>query len=160
VDLLGEIVCDHIAGDPQEKFTLDNCPKCLGKGVIGDIQIDEHGHLKTVSGINYLKQSIKKIITESLRASGYGFNYKILINSKDPISSAVKRELTRNINYLISLQNENVLNGYNYLPTEKLNEIEKIEVIKSTDPRQLNIILYCRTVSGSQFTLNTFINEA
>lgn len=159
MDFLGEIICDHIAGDPPEKFTLNGCPKCLGKGVIGDIQFNELGHISMVSGVDYLKQSIKKIIVEQMRNSGYGFNYNILINSKDLLFNSLKRELLRTINYLINLQNENIKNGYNYLPVEKLNFVDKIDVQKTLDPRQLNITLYCRTVSGAQFSLNMTLNE-
>jgi hypothetical protein len=153
VDLLGITICDHIVGDPIEKFTLENCPKCNGKGVVGDISFDSNGKVNTVGGIELLKQKIKKILTESTRDTGYGFNYNML-SYNDKLKSGVKSEIYRCINYLINLQKEKEKEGFYYLPTEKIDSIDKVDILENPDPRKVEILIVCKSTSGKQAEIN------
>lgn len=149
MELLGEKTCDHIAGDPSVSYVLKTCPKCLGKGTYGDISFDTSGKLYTVTGINQLKQQLKKILIENTRNTGYGFNYNLVsLNTNDSQLLSINRELNRCLTYFNNLQIKNQREGFYYGNTELLDSIESIDVFRDTDPRTVNALVYCKTVSG------------
>jgi len=155
MELLGEVNCDHIAGDPPVKYTVSGCPKCLGKGVYGDIEFNLEGKVKTISGISQLKQQLKKIIIENTRETGYGFNYSaITFSSGDAQLINIKKELNRCLEYLSFLQVTARGDGFFYSNTELLDSVERIEVIRDADVRKVNATIYCKTVSGRDIIIN------
>lgn len=155
MDLLGENICDHILGNPPINHTLSNCPKCLGRGVYGDIVFNNLGKVQTISKIDQLKQQIKKILLENIRPSGYGLTYSLIFNVVNEVQLlAIKRELNRCIEYLNSVHDENIKNNFFYSNQEIINSINNIEVTRTSDPRTVNALILCTTVSGRDLTLS------
>jgi hypothetical protein len=149
MELLGEKICDHTAGDPLVSYTLQTCPKCLGKGTHGDVSFDTSGKIYTLTGINQLKQQLKKILVENTRNTGYGFNYNLIsLTINDSQLLSINRELNRCLTYFNNLQIKNQREGFYYNNTELLDSIESIDVFRDTDPRNVNALVYCKTVSG------------
>ena len=154
MDLLGEKICDHIAGDPSISYIVSTCPKCLGKGTYGDISFDNGGKTQTCSGVNQLKQQLKKIIIENTRDTGYGFNYNLVLSTGgDAQLLSITRELNRCLTYLNNNQITAQSNGFFYSNTEIINSIESIDVFRDVDPRTVNALLYCKTVSGKDINI-------
>ena len=155
MDLLGENICDHILGNPPVSYTLSTCPKCLGKGIYGDIVFNNLGKVQTISKIDQLKQQIKKILLENTRPSGYGLTYSLIFNVVNEAQLlAIKRELNRCIDYLNSVHEENIKSNFFYSNQEIINSINNIEVTKTSDPRTVNALIICTTMSGKDLTLS------
>jgi hypothetical protein len=154
MELLGEKICNHIAGDPPVSYVLQTCPKCLGKGTHGDISFDTSGKVYTLTGINQLKQQLKKILTENIRDTGYGFNYNLVLSTVDDSQLlSITRELNRCLTYFNNVQLQAQSNGFFYSNTEKIDSIESIDVFRDTDPRTVNALVYCKTVSGKDLNV-------
>lgn len=154
MELLGENVCNHIVGNPEVKYVLQNCPRCLGKGTYGDIVFDNEGHIKTITGISQLKQQLKKIIIENTRDTGYGFNYNLISFVNDVQLLAIKKELNRCIEYLSNTQVKEQREGFYYSNTELLDSIEEVNVERNVDVRSVDVTIYCKTVSGRDAIIN------
>jgi hypothetical protein len=149
MDLMGEKVCDHVAGDPPVNYVISTCPKCLGTGTYGDICFDTSGKVQTITGINQLKQQLKKILIENTRNTGYGFNYNLVLSTVENSQLlSITRELNRCLTYFSNIQISAQSNGFFYSNTEIIDSIESIDVFRYTDPRTVNALVYCKTVSG------------
>jgi len=155
MDFKGLVVCDHLVGNPTQKFTLQNCPRCLGRGVYGGIFSNNNGDISTTEGFDYLTQSIKKILVSKINNRGYGFNYNLLSNVIEPTSLLIiKREVLRCLVFLQNAQQEDKKRGVGYLPSEEIVKIGDIDVkIKTQDPRGIEVRLSVFTKNGNLFNV-------
>ncbi|MFA5395649.1 MAG: hypothetical protein WC346_06455 [Methanogenium sp.] len=151
MDFKGLIICDHVVGNPTQKFTLSKCPRCLGKGVYGGIISNNNGDISTIEGADYLSQSIKKILISKINNRGYGFNYNLLSNVIEPTSLVViKREVLRCLVFLQNAQQDDKKRGVGYLPSEEIARIGDVDVkIKAQDPRGVEVRISIFTTNGN-----------
>jgi len=157
MDITGKIKCDHYVGIPPVNYLLKDCPRCLGTGEYGGFAPLDKGDVPVVEGVAYLKQSIKKILLEKKRFSGYGFDYDLLRGIGDPESLlAIKREVKRCILYLKSAQQEDIKKGTKYASNEMIYDVRDIDVkFDLAEPRKLFITLNVIAVSGSNIDIVT-----
>lgn len=157
MDISGKIRCDHVVGLPAINYILEDCPRCLGKGEYGGFAPLDKGDVPLVTGVKYLEQSIKKILSEKKRSSGYGFDYTLLRGIGDSESLlAIKREIKRVILYLKSAQEEDKKKGTIYASNETIYDVRDINVdFDSAEPRKLFITLTVIALSGSNIDIVT-----
>lgn len=148
----GLVTCDHRVGNPVVAYSLDACPRCMGKGVYGGVNYDLQGHVDELFGVNMLTQQIKKILTENRRPSGYGFDYNLFTGVIDQGRiGAIRSEIVRTISYLKFVQQTAKAGGFTYLPTEELDSIQNLTIQNDTvDPRMLVVAVDVLSVSGTQ----------
>lgn len=151
MDLVGINTCNHVVGEPEVKYVLSTCPRCLGKGVYGDVLFDDHGKLKTYQGASQLKQQLQKLLVENKRRTGYGFDYTLLKGTIDSSRTMViQREIARLLNYFITTQQLEKGDNYYYRSTEELKESISIKVYQdSLEPRKVIALIAVRTVSNT-----------
>jgi len=157
MDLQSVVTCDHRAGDPVEVFTLTTCPKCLGKGYYADFVIGTSNVLLTTDSISYLMQAIRRLLSTKRRASGYGFDLALL--SKPSAQDEIKNEVMRCLQYLKTLQDMQIRQGFYYRTTEKIDSLTALSIIPTTDVRKVIISLNCITTSGNQVTLSLPVKQ-
>jgi len=152
-NIKGEIKCNHRVGDPLQTFKLDDCPRCLGRGWYGGVGIDSSGKLILISGVDKLRQQVKKILIEDRRPSGYGFDYSVLTDVIDAETVyRVKTEVIRCTDYLMQLQRRRKHRGFEYAPSEEIRSIKNIKVVQNPiEPRELIVTLSVISVSGATF---------
>ena len=152
MDVVSRIVCDHRAGSPLVGYTSFTCPMCLAKNVRGDFSIGSDGKIQTTGGFSALKQQMLKILTENKRASGYGFDYRLLAGVIDPGTlSAIKAEVIRCLSYLKYTQQREKYDGFTYLPSEELASLDTVAVAQdSSDPRRVYVNVTAVAVSGKK----------
>jgi len=161
MDAQFKVTCNHILGNPLQQFILLTCPRCLGKGFYNAYQFGTDGKIVTVSGVNKLIQQIQKILTETKRPSGYGFDYSVLSGVIAPNTiTAVKSEIVRCIEYLKSSQQQEKKEGFIYLPTEEISTNgQSITVLDAfvteTDPRAVTVNVSVLTVAGATAGVTT-----
>lgn len=163
MDFKGKIICNHIAGNPAQSFTLDNCPRCRGRGWHGGITFTKLGKIETVSGINQLKQHLEKILIEKTRNTGYGLNYDLFKGVIDKNTlNALKAEIYRVITYYNNSQLRNERRGFIYNPTERLVDIDVNIIQDSTNPRNIliNVTAETRSKKEISFTVPVRRNES
>ncbi len=150
MDLLAQSICSHIVGNPPVAYTLSTCPKCWGTGYYGGFSILPSGDLEQLPPADSLVQSIRKILTENIRPSGYGFNQSLLTGVLDVSRlQAVKNEVVRCLNYLKFIQNQESSRGFQYNPQERIDKISNVNVIKNLqDPRRVNVTVTVITLSS------------
>ena len=149
MDYLGKVSCDHRVGSPVVSYTLLTCPRCLGTGEYGGIEI--FSTVTTVSGYNQVEQAIKKILSEKVRDTGYGFDYSLLRSVIDTNTvPSIKKEIVRCIEYLRSSQQKEKARGVGYSPRELIYSIRSLEVNQSsTEPRSIIATLVVTTEAGN-----------
>jgi len=152
MDLLGKTSCNHIVGIPPVAYILDTCPRCLRMEEYGGVAYDTGGKVQTITGVSQIGQQIRKILTENIRSSGYGFDYSLLRGVIDsPTISVIKNEVVRCITYLYNLQQQSKKEGFNYRPDEEISSIQSVDAYQSTtEPRTVVVALIVLTVSGAQ----------
>jgi hypothetical protein len=157
MDLLGTQACDHRVGNPVVAYTLYTCPRCLGKGYYGSLGFDVHGKVLLVSKGSQIEQAIYKVLTESKRASGYGFDYSVLTGTIDASTvSAIKSEIARCLQYLITAQTAAQALGTLYDPAEQISSINSISVVQdNVEPRKVTAAITVLTVANT--TVSTVI---
>lgn len=161
MDAKFKVVCTHAVGIPVQQFLLTTCPRCLGKGFYNAYQFGIDGKMITVSGVNKLSQQIQKILTETKRPSGYGFDYSVLTGVISPNTlTAVKSEIVRCIEYLKASQQQEKREGFTYLPTEEIStDSRAIAVLEAfvdqTNPRAVYINISVLTVAGATADVTT-----
>jgi hypothetical protein len=156
MDIQNTVVCDHIVGNPPVGYKLSNCPRCGGAGNYGGPNFSLSGQIVTISGGDQLAQQIKKILSERMRDTGYGFDYNLLkgVISQSTIL-AVKNEILRCLNYLYTIQQREKSNGFYYNSNEELsngNYVVNVQQLTS-EPRELLVDVVVRSVSGAQISV-------
>jgi hypothetical protein len=161
MDILNRVTCDHIAGDPSVGYTLNNCPKCLGLGYIGECKFDSLGNLSAIYNQSSLNQQVLKILTENKRSTGYGFDYSLMKGVIDTTTTlAVYREIVRCISYLSTMQQEEKSRGVKISTNEEIKSIVSLNVMQNIiEPRKLDIVLTLRTVSNQKPEINTILSR-
>lgn len=146
--------CDHRVGDPVIAFTLENCPRCLGKGIYGGFDFTTSGKINTITGVEVLKQKIEKILVEKKRPSGYGFDYNLINTLPENAENVIRYEIYRCINYLIELQKKESFYGVTRSPAEELHSLIGADIILNpAEPRYVTIYIYVLSTAGSKITL-------
>jgi hypothetical protein len=153
-----DVKCDHRVGDPLVGFSSVQCPRCRGKNVYHAFSISPSGLVETLSGFDSLALQLKKIMSESRRPSGYGFDYRTLLNSlqTDPISS-ISNEIYRVLRYFMDLQQQSKSEGYVYLPTEELSVVNSVQVTRQSDPRAFLVVISVTTKSGQSGSVSQLL---
>lgn len=149
------VKCDHVVGVPAQMFILTTCPRCLGTGVYNAYSIGPDGKIVTVMGADKLAQQITKILVESRRPSGYGFDYGLLTGVIDQSSvTAVKSEVFRCMQFLKTSQTQEKLEGFSYIPSEEIDTVSALEAfVDSADPRRINVSVAVITKAGTTATV-------
>lgn len=71
---------------PYNKYLIDytvkkeECPRCLGSGIVGDMAFDVSGKLVTVTGTEKLKQEVIKILLSDKNINPYHLEYGSNLN--------------------------------------------------------------------------------
>lgn len=149
MDFQAEIICDHIAGNPAQKFVLSTCPRCRGKGWHGGITFSQLGRIKKVTGIDQLKQQLRKLLIERVRDTGYGTDYTILTGVRDESKEkAIKSECIRVLQYFANKQQVAEQNGVIFSPVERLVDVSDVIVTPDTaEPRRYTVAITAITRS-------------
>lgn len=155
MDLAGLNKCNHVVGDPLELYDLRECPRCKGIGYYGSVSLDSSGHINIVLAGEALRQRIRKILREKLRASGYGFNYDLLSNVVDTNTlKAIKADIIRCMEYLVTVQNQSIDDGVFFKASEILSRIQDLRVEQNkVEPRQVDIAFTAIAASGKDITI-------
>jgi hypothetical protein len=123
----------------------------LGTDEYHAYSIGHDGKIVVVAGSNKLAQQIAKILTEKKRTTGYGFDLSVLTGTLDQSSiTAVKSEVFRCMQYLMSIQNQERLEGYAYIPSEEISSVSSLDAyIASDDPRKMYVSVAVVTKAGT-----------
>jgi hypothetical protein len=154
MDAKFKVICDHVVGNPSQNFTLLGCPRCLGNGFYNASSYGHDGKVVTVFGQYLLIQQIQKILTEEKRPTGYGFDYTVLTGTINAATlTAVKAEVLRCLQYLSDSQQQEKLEGHNYLPTEEIQSVGGVDAfIPDNEPRMVIVNASVTTISGASIT--------
>jgi hypothetical protein len=162
MDIKNSVVCNHFVGNPPVPYKLESCPRCNGTGVYGGPDFSLGGQISTVRGSSQLEQQIKKILTERIRETGYGFDFSVL---KGIISQGtllvVKQEIFRCLDYLYGIQQSEKANGFYYNSNEEIAAGRfVVNVYQLPDePRELVAEVSVRTVSGAQTSVTVSLRR-
>jgi hypothetical protein len=161
MDIAGRTTCDHIVGNSPVGYTLLDCPRCGGKGTYGGFTLTKEGDVPTVSGVDYLRQTLEKVFIEKKRPSGYGFDYDVLIGLGSNASLMnVQREVQRTVLYLKNQQQANKKTGVIYSPNEEIYDVKDIRVAFNTaEPRRIDITLIVIALSGRSIDLSSSLER-
>ena len=125
-------LCDHTTGG--KVYSVDLCPKCLGKGYYYDIDFDLQGQAKLITGTQKLQQEVLKIINDergnNLYFNRWGSEVHDLIGSKqDKLTNSRLQIMVRmSLEYLQLLQQSAHSEYENFSSDEILLGIESIEM--------------------------------
>ena len=157
MDLNSQTICNHIVGNPEIQYTSSGCPRCFGTNVYGGISFTSGGKLSTVVASSQLSQQIKKILTEKMRPSGYGFNTSLLSGVIDTSKiGAIQAEVYRCLLYLQKIQAQEVQAGHIYAGTEQIGSVGTVSVIQSpTQPTAVQVFATVISVSGASVAVQT-----
>ena len=161
MDTAGRVICDHYVGVAAINYVLEDCPRCLGKGEYGGFSPSDKGDIPMIAGPDYLAQSLKKVLLENKRPSGYGFDFDVLrgIGDKESLQ-AIKREVKRCILYLKNAQQANKKRGVIYSTNEEIYDVRDISVnFDPAEPRRLDITLNVIAVSGRDIDIVTSLER-
>ena len=160
--LASPTLCDHVVGNPATRYVQEHCPRCRGKGVYHAFNILVTGQVEKLSGFAALSQNITKILTEEMRTTGYGFDYSVFHQGEatGDLSSGIRGEVYRAMEYLMMLQATARTQGFRYLPTEEIDSIDDVKVMRhSVDPRQYFVTIYLTTTSGLAGQVRTLLTR-
>ena len=135
---------------------MTSCPRCLSNGFYNASSYGHDGKVVIVVGPNLLVQQIQKILTEEKRPTGYGFDYTVLSGTINSATiTAVKAEVLRCLQYLSDSQQQEKLEGHNYLPTEEIQSLGGVDAfVPDNEPRTVIVNASVVTVSGASVTAN------
>jgi hypothetical protein len=161
MDLNSQISCNHIVGDPIIYYTLSTCPRCFGLGTYGGLSFTADGKLSTIQASSQLSQQIKKILTEKMRPSGYGFNYSLLSGVIDVSKlDAIQAEVYRCLSYLQNAQRQEVRSGHIYAGSEQISSIGAVSTLQSPmQPTAVQVFITVITVSGASISFQTSLQR-
>jgi hypothetical protein len=158
-DVKLEHICDHNL--PSGKFTLNTCPRCLGKGFYYDIKFSPLGDVLTVSEVEKLLQELVKITITSKGDNPFYADYgSYVINSVGALQTEgfretkLKQSIMDAVLRLRYLQRDGIERGYKFSLKELIDKIENIEIYEiEGDPRQLGFKVRITNVEGSMAIL-------
>lgn len=146
--------CDHNL--PSGKYTLNDCPRCLGKGYYFDIKFSPKGDVFTVSEIEKLLQELVKITLTSKGGNFFHDEYGSyvsdsigMVQSKNFREARLKQSIIDAVLRLRYLQRDGIEKGYRFSLKELIDKISKIEIYEiENDPTQLGFKVTVQTVEG------------
>ena len=161
MDLNSQTVCNHIVGNPEVQYTFSACPRCFGSNTYGGLSFTSGGKLSTLNSSSQLSQQVKKILTEKMRPSGYGFNTFLLSGVIDASKlGALQAEVYRCLLYLQKIQAQEVQAGHIYAGTEQISSVGTVSVIQSPiQPTSVQVFATVVTVSGASPTVQTTLQR-
>jgi hypothetical protein len=161
VDLNSQTTCNHIVGNPVVAYTITTCPRCFGLGTYGGLSFTPDGKLSTITTSSQLAQQIKKILTEKMRPSGYGFNTSLLAGVIDPSKlGALQAEVYRCLLYLQASQQAEIRAGHIYGGSERISSIGTVSVIQSSSrPTTVQVFATVVTASGISVATQTTLQR-
>ena len=126
------------------------------KLVNGTISLGKTGDIEPVIGINKLSQDIIKILATAtgtnLMHRWYGSSIPgSLVGSglkKSILANEIVKSVGLSIQNLKSLQEQQERAGQVLLPEECIKSVEGIQVMPTTDPRSVSILITIKTRSG------------
>lgn len=147
--------CDHYVG--LNKYLLDSCPRCLGRGIYYDLNFNAKGLIDTVDKGNKLNQEIEKILVTRLGSNKFHLEYGSLLMKASSLGvdsvfreTVLKQSITSALRQLRSYQQSEVSRGKFFTPEELLSQIRKVEVrTDRNDPRRIDIVVEVLTESFS-----------
>jgi len=150
--------CTHYLPN-RGQFTLNTCPRCLGKGFYYDIQFDAGGLVPQVWDETKLGQELEKITITDFNPfhPEYGANLKARVGqvSVDELKPIIKADLLNSIYTLIKYQkreaNKGIGDGY-FSPRELIDRVDKIEITEISTT-ELNFAVYVVTVEGRKIEI-------
>lgn len=137
-----------------------NCPKCNNTHMDSDINFNNVGKIKEVTGYGKVKQQLLKIlltvIGNNLYDSEYGSQISAAIGQKFTayITANIQYSIYRAVQHLIKIQQEN-----NLPDNETIAELSNIQVEKTNDVRALKLSIsvitadYQEVSTGLKFNL-------
>lgn len=137
-----------------------NCPKCNNTHIDSDINFNNVGKIKEVTGYGKVKQQLLKIlltvIGNNLYDSEYGSQISSAIGQKFTayITANIQYSIYRAVQHLIKIQQEN-----NLPDNETIAELSNIQVEKTNDVRALKLSIsvitadYQEVSTGLKFNL-------
>ena len=157
MDLNSQTSCNHILGNPEIQYTSSTCPRCFGTNTYGGLSFTPDGKLSTLNSSSQLSQQVKKILTEKMRPSGYGFNTSLLSGVIDRSKlDAIQAEVYRCLLYLQDAQRQEIRAGHVYGGSEQISSIGNVSVTQSkTSPTTVQVFATLVTVSGASISLQT-----
>lgn len=163
-DVKLEHICDHNL--PSGKFTLNTCPRCLGKGFYYDIKFSPLGDVLTVSEVEKLLQELVKITITSKGDNPFYADYgSYVVNSLGALQTEgfretkLKQSIMDAVLRLRYLQRDGIERGYKFSLKELIDKIESIEIYEiEGDPRQLGFKVKITNVEGSMAILQGAIS--
>lgn len=137
-----------------------NCPKCNNTHINSDIDFNEIGKIKEVTGYGKVKQQLVKIlltvIGDNLYDSEYGSQISNSIGQKftSYMAANIQYSIYRAVQHLIKIQQENLLPD-----NETIVELSNIKVEQTSDVRALRLSIsvvtadYQEVSTGLKFNL-------
>lgn len=137
-----------------------NCPKCNNTHINSDIDFNEVGKIKEVTGYGKVKQQLIKIlltvIGDNLYDSEYGSQISNSIGQKftSYMAANIQYSIYRAVQHLMKIQQEN-----NLPDNETIAELSNIQVEKADDVRALKLSIsvitadYQEVSTGLKFNL-------
>lgn len=158
-DVKLEHICDHNL--PSGKFTLNTCPRCLGKGFYYDIKFSPLGDVLTVSEVEKLLQELVKITITSKGDNPFYPDYgSYVVGSVGALQTEgfretkLKQSIMDAVLRLRYLQRDGIERGYKFSLKELIDKIESIEIYEiEGDPRQLGFKVKITNIEGSMAIL-------
>lgn len=122
----------------------------------GSFSISSNGDLELAYGYEKLSQDIVKIIATSVGSNlmhkWYGSAIQDKVVGSGASKSIIEAEIVRSIGYslqnLKAMQEQQERSGQILLPNEAIRSVEDIQVVPTTDPRSVAIVITIRTRSG------------
>ena len=146
-------ICNHVLSSGT--YTLNTCSRCLGNGYYYDININEHGTVDQVYGVDKLGQDLEKITLTQVGENKFHLAYgTILTEVHGELTTSTQESLLRQsiieaVYRLKMLQQLEIENGQTFTPEELIDRIDKINFYNTSDPRQLGYRVFVVTVAGN-----------
>lgn len=145
----GQVPAKRYLVDYQTK--IQECPRCQGESLIGDIAVDVTGYSKVISGKDKLKQQvIKMLLTEkgnNIQLPEYGSELNTLVggNLDQYAIVLLQKYITDTLTFLANAQL-----GLDIEDSEKYLGIDALELVRDRlDITKVNVIL---TILNKEYT--------
>jgi len=151
--------CNHnLSGT---KYTLNTCPRCLGKGFYFDIKFSPGGDIITINEEEKLLQELVKVILTSKGNNPYHKEFGSVVSDSIGMlqeegfrEAKLKQSIIEAVLRLKYLQRERITMGYKFSLKELIDKIQKIEIYEiENNPTWLGFKVQVSTVEGEMAIL-------
>ena len=147
--------CDHNL--PGGKYSLNTCPRCLGKGFYFDIKFSPGGDIFLVNEVEKLLQELVKITLTSKGTNPFHGEYGSYVSDsigklqvKEFREGRLKQSIMDAVLRLRYLQREGIERGYKFSLKELIDKVENIEIYEiAGNPTQLGFKVKVTNVEGA-----------